>query len=204
VKLRIALGATLLTLLLSGCVAYEGLSLRLDLDSGDVEFIYHDIRSEKGKKESDYSIEQDWHDVKGAAREGFREQYDNQVVKSLTGELFEENGTLSGRFRYRVVCPECHESAAAVLDLLFDNTWRIESTEEHVYLYLSDDQEAVSCNGKISEGQGYKTLVWPAGQKMFEFTLKRKKSGGESLLPFFLKEHPPEEAQVQLESAVTK
>ena len=176
-------------MLMNGCLTAERYSFTFDYDTGRVEMIYHDIRSQKGS-ENDYSVEKDWEYLKELIVDT-KPEYDPDVAEEIAKELFEEGGVLSGRRILRIKCPKCFPSKAAILSLFHpdEEKWRFEIINNELFLFLSYGNEIVSSNAKIVKTKSNQILVWPKEAKKIEFAVVE--SGvfkGASLLPYYQKE----------------
>jgi len=176
-------------MLMNGCLTAERYSFTFDYDTGRVEMIYHDIRSQKGS-ENDYSVEKDWEYLKELIVDT-KPEYDPDVAEEIAKELFEEGGVLSGRRILRIKCPKCFPSKAAILSLFHPDKekWRFEVINKELFLFLSYGNEIVSSNAKIVKTKSNQILVWPKDAKKIEFVAREGGLfGGVSLLPYYQKE----------------
>jgi hypothetical protein len=175
-------------ILMNGCLTAERYSFTFDYDTGRVEMIYHDIRSQKGS-ENDYSVEKDWEYLKELILDT-KPEYDPDVAEEIAKELFEENGVLSGRKILRVTCPKCFPSKAAIFSMFHDSQeWRFEIINDELLLFISAGKKIVSTNAKIVKTKSNQILVWPKDAKKIEFAVREGGMfGGVSLLPYYQKE----------------
>jgi hypothetical protein len=175
-------------ILMNGCLTAERYSFTFDYDTGRVEMIYHDIRSQKGS-ENDYSVEKDWEYLKELILDT-KPEYDPDVAEEIAKELFEENGVLSGRKILRVTCPKCFPSKAAIFSMFLDDKeWRFEIINDELFLFISAGKQIVSTNAKIVKTKSNQILVWPKDAKKIEFVAREGGLfGGVSLLPYYQKE----------------
>jgi len=93
----------------SGCLFVRGNTFKFDYNTGLVEITYHDFRSSKGYDDEDYSIEQDWKDLKDSLNETDYEE-EQKVLKFTEAALFKEDEVLSGKVHFKVNCPSCFPS----------------------------------------------------------------------------------------------
>ena len=174
---------------MNGCLTAERYSFTFDYETGRVEMIYHDIRSQKGS-ENDYSVEKDWEYLKELIVDT-KPEYDPDVAEEIAKELFEEGGVLSGRRILRIKCPKCFPSKAAILSLFHPDKekWRFEVINKELFLFLSYGNKIVGTNAKIIKTKSNQILIWPKEAKRIEFAIVE--SGvfkGTSLLPYYQKE----------------
>jgi len=175
-------------MLMNGCLTAERYSFTFDYDTGRVEMIYHDIRSQKGS-ENDYSVEKDWEYLKELIVDT-KPEYDPDVAEEIAKELFEEGGVLSGRRILRIKCPKCFPSKAAIFSMFHDSQeWRFEIINDELLLFISAGKKIVSTNAKIVKTKSNQILVWPKDEKKIEFVAREGGLfGGVSLLPYYQKE----------------
>ena len=183
-------------LLLSGCLTYQEYSFTFDYNTGKVEKVYHDLRSQKGFDEKDYSIEKDWIGLKESVTEHFGEGLDVDVIKPIKAELFQEGDVLSGKEVLKVQLPKAFPSKVAILERLhadgdLNDQLKLQALNSEIFLYAGNN-EIKSTNGKVIKTDKNNMIVWPEDQTEFEFTLESDTKGGKSLLPFYLEEQKTE------------
>ena len=176
-------------MLMNGCLTAERYSFTFDYDTGRVEMIYHNIRSQSGD-EKDNDVAEDWEYLKELVADT-KPAHDPDVVEEITKELFEENGVLSGRGIIRVKCPKCFPSKAAILSMFFDDEkeWRFQIINEELFLFVLSGKEIVSANAKIVKTKSNQIVIWPKDAKKIEFVYRETgKFVGDPLLPYYQKE----------------
>ena len=172
---------------LTGCVTIKEYSFELDYSSGKLIRGYHDLRSQKDS-DDDYSLEKDWASLKEQMDDD-KPTYEPAVARDLSKELFEEEGLLSARTTHQVACPQCFPSKTALLAWLHDDdAWRFEEINDEIFLILAGRKKVLSTNGQILESARNTMIVWPAEAEHFAYRVEDESSGGESLLPLYLKE----------------
>jgi hypothetical protein len=177
-------------LILSGCLTREKYSFRFDYKTGRAERVSYDIRSQKGADEKDYSIEKDWKLLKSSAGEGLGKEFDPDVIKPVKAELFQDGDVVSGKEIFEVQSPKAFPSKDVLLEKLLsgqDEGVHFQKINNEIFMF-ADSREIESSNGKIIKTANNYIVVWPEDQILFEFTLNNKRSGGKSLLPFYLKD----------------
>ncbi len=175
-------------LILSGCLTREEYSFKFNYKNGRVEKIHHNVCSKKGFDEKDYSPEKDWALLKETIKE-IREKYDKDVIESVSTELFQEGDTLSAKEIYKVKCPKCFPSKTAILSMLHDDEkWRFEIINKEIFAFVPPGKSILNSNGQNIVTEHNNIIIWPEDQEAFEYTVKESTAGGESLLPFYLKE----------------
>lgn len=172
---------------MTGCLTVSKYSFSFDYSTGESKRLYHDIRSRKGGDEKGYSIEKDWKELKRLIQDK-DPALDPEVVEEVSKELFQEESVLSARKRQKVRCPKCFPSKAALLSYLHPEEWRFEMVNDEVFLFLPGGNKILSTNGISVTTQMNALIIWPGDTVRFEYTVSEPQSGGQSLLPFFLKE----------------
>jgi hypothetical protein len=172
---------------MTGCLTVSQYSFSLNYTTGESKRIYHDIRSKKGGDEKDYTVEDDWKELKRLIQDK-DPTLDPEVVKEVSKELFQQDGVLSARKHQKVICPKCFPSKAAVLSYLHPEEWRFEMVNDEIFLFLPASNKILSTNGISVTTQMNGLIIWPSDINEFEYVVTEPQSGGESLLPFFLKE----------------
>jgi hypothetical protein len=172
---------------MTGCLTVSQYSFSFDYSTGKSTRIYHDIRSKKGGDEKGYSVEKDWKELKRITQDK-DPTLDPEVVDEVSKELFQEDGLLSGKKHQKVICPKCFPSKAALLSYLHPEEWRFEMVNDEIFVFLPSGNKIVSTNGISVTTQMNALIIWPSDTDKFEYVVSEPHSGGESLLPFFLKE----------------
>ncbi|EKD26123.1 MAG: hypothetical protein ACD_79C01355G0004 [uncultured bacterium] len=175
---------------LSGCLNHQKYSLSFNYETGLIEKKYYDIRSQKGGKEKDYSLENDWELLKSKISKEFGSEYNADVIKPVKAEIYEENGVLCGKETFQVQLPKAFPSKSAIFEKIHgDNTQELDFKliNGEIYLFCGS-KEVESTNGEILKTDKNNIVVWPEEQTVFEFTVNNNNIGGESLLPFYRKE----------------
>lgn len=186
-----------LCLILCGCLTYQKYSFKFDYQTGIVEKTYYDIRSHEKTEEN---IEGNWKLLKSMAGEKFGEGFDVDVIKPVKAELFQDGDVLSGKELFEVQLPKAFPSKQVLLEKLHedpDEDKRIKGLEfqtinNEIFLFLQSGAEIEASNGKIIKTEKNNIIVWPEDQIIFEFTLNAEVNGGNSLLPYYLKEKDSE------------
>lgn len=180
--------------LLTGCLTVSKYSYSIDFKTGVTEIVYHDIRSAKGV-EKDYSIEKDWSDLlkiiddKKLRINDNDSNYDLDIVETPSKELFKENNILSGRVMFKVKCPKCFPSKAALLMYIVDNEdSKIEMINEEIFLFFPLQKKILSSNGKIVNTENNNISIWSRNIEKLKYSVIEGNSAGKSLLSFYLKE----------------
>jgi hypothetical protein len=181
----------LIIFFLSGCITYERYSFKFNYKTGEVEKIYHGLKTAKGMDEKDYTAERDWETLKRQTEE-FRNQYDQDIIEPIHSELFKENNILSGKEKLIVKLPKAFPSVSEILKRLhsednYESNLDFRIINGELFLFLPKDKKIESTNGKILESNGNNIIAWSNEQYIYEFTIKIT-SNGKSLLPFYLKD----------------
>ena len=173
--------------LMTGCLTVSQYTFSFDYSTGESKRIYHDIRSKKGGDEKDYSVEEDWKELNRLIQDK-NPTLDPDVVKEASKELFKQDSVLSARKHQKVICPKCFPSKAAVLSYLHPEEWRFEMVNDEIFMFLPTGNKILSTNGISVTTQMNAFIIWPSDTDEFEYVVSEQSSGGESLLPFFLRE----------------
>jgi hypothetical protein len=173
--------------LLAGCITVSEYRFSFNFDSGEVRREYHDLTSKQGFDEKDYSVSNDWAELKQIIAEK-KPEFDPEVVKDISGELFEENKVLCARKIQKVKCPKCFPSKAAIMAYVHDKDWRFEMINEEVVLFLPLGKKIVSTNGQKVSTPKNSVIFWPQENSNFEYVVTEQFSGGTSLLSNYLGE----------------
>ncbi len=184
------IGILSVSLILSGCLTYQEYSFKFDFNSGKAEKVYHDIRSQKGVDEKDYSLEGDWVGLQELAGEDFGKEFDRDVIKPITAELFQEENVLSGREVFEVQAPKAFPSKTAILERLHkdgNEEFEFKILNGEIFMFVNSGK-IKTANGDIIKTEKNYMVVWPEEQVVFEFVIDKGGNRGESLLPFYLKE----------------
>lgn len=197
--MRLSFVAFLLTcsFTLTGCITLSEYRFSFDYETGKLERVYHDLRSKKGPSEEDYSVENDWAHLKKLVADE-KPEFDPDVVKKQYTELFEKDGVLCGRQSHVVGCPKCFPSKVDVLAYVEKDAWhsgRYEEINGEIILFLPGGKKTLWSNGRIIETNRNTLIVWEAETNRFEYLVREtspQNTGGEPLLPFFLKEQDAE------------
>jgi len=176
-----------LSVLLAGCITVSQYRFSFNFDAGEAKREYYDIRSKQGGDEKDYSIANDWAELKQLIAEQ-KPEFDPDVVKDISKELFEENNLLCARKIQKVICPKCFPSKAAIMAYLHDKDWRFELMNDEVVLFLPSGKKIVSTNGQKVTTLNNSMIFWPQKSSNFEYVVTEQNSGGTSLLPNYLEE----------------
>lgn len=168
---------------LSGCLSVAQSSFKFDAGTGQFEATYHDIRSQKGFNEDDYSPERDWAALQSVLTDGVKE-YDQDVIENVSRGLFQESEILSGKTVERVKCPKCFPSTAAILTMLHDEDWKWEVMNGDIFLIIPAGKKVTSTNGQTLNTAHNTFIAWPEDQEIFEYAIEENCSG-ESLLRFY-------------------
>jgi len=177
----------MLTTFLAGCLTVSQYTLSIDYRTGACEIIYHDIRSMRGGDEKDYSLEKDWNELQRLVQDK-EPKLDPDVVEEVSKELFQELDVLSARMKQRVRCPKCFPSKAALLSYVQPEEWRSELINDEIFLFLPTGTKIVSTNGISLATKKNAVIIWPGDTDRFEYVVREQALGGETLLPFFLKD----------------
>ncbi|MDP3980714.1 MAG: hypothetical protein Q8Q33_04795, partial [Chlamydiota bacterium] len=161
-------------IILSGCLSYQQYSFEFNYDSGKAEIIYHDLCSQKGVDEKDYSIEKDWELLKETIEE-FGKELDRDVIKPIKAELFQEGDVLSGKQTVEVQLPKAFPSKAAILEKLFadgdlDENLEFQVINDETFLF-AHGKKIKSTNGKMIKTAKNNIVVWPEDQIVFKFSV---------------------------------
>ncbi|MDE2490687.1 MAG: hypothetical protein KGM24_07550 [Elusimicrobia bacterium] len=186
-RIRSALTAAGVVVLLAGCVAASRSKFSFDFKTGELRRTYCGLSSVKDGGDKDYSAAKDWDRLKGLA-ESKKPEYDPDVVAEVSKTLFEKDGELCGRRVQKVLCPKCFPSKAAVLSYLHDKTWRFELFNGAVVAFVPSGKTILSTNGQKAATPGGAMIVWPRDAETFEYEASDASPGGTSLLPFYLKD----------------
>ena len=176
-----------LSVLLAGCITVSQYRFSFNFDAGEAKREYYDIRSKQGGDEKDYSIANDWAELKQLIAEQ-KPEFDPDVVKDISKELFEENNLLCARKIQKVICPKCFPSKAAIMAYLHDKDWRFELMNDEVVLFFPSGKKIVSTNGQKVTTLNNSMIFWPQKSSNFEYVVTEQNSGGTSLLPNYLEE----------------
>ena len=176
-----------LAVLMAGCLTVSQYRFLFNFDTGEVRREYCDLRSKQGGDEKDYSIANDWAELKQLIAEQ-KPEFDPDVVKDISKELFEENNLLCARKIQKVICPKCFPSKAAIMAYLHDKDWRFELMNDEVVLFLPSGKKIVSTNGQKVTTLNNSMIFWPQKSSNFEYVVTEQNSGGTSLLPNYLEE----------------
>jgi hypothetical protein len=161
--------------------------LSFSFDTGEVSREYCDLRSKQGGDEKNYSISNDWAELKRMVAEQ-KPEFDPDVVEEISKELFEEDNVLCARKIQKVKCPKCFPSKAAIMTYIHDKDWRFELINNEVTLFLPGDKRIVSTNGQKVTTLNNSMIFWPQEDSNFEYVIAEQYSGGTSLLPNYLEE----------------
>lgn len=176
-----------LSVLLAGCITVSQYRFSFNFDTGEAKREYYDIRSKQGGDEKNDSIANDWAELKQLIAEQ-KPEFDPDVVKDISKELFEENNLLCARKIQKVICPKCFPSKAAIMAYLHDKDWRFELMNDEVVLFLPSGKKIVSTNGQKVTTLNNSMIFWPQKSSNFEYVVTEQNSGGTSLLPNYLEE----------------
>ena len=176
-----------LSVLLAGCITVSQYRFSFNFDTGEARREYYDIRSKQGGDEKNYSVANDWAEMKQLIAEQ-KPEFDPDVVKDISKELFEENNLLCARKIQKVICPKCFPSKAAIMAYLHDKDWRFELMNDEVVLFLPSGKKIVSTNGQKVTTLNNSMIFWPQKSSNFEYVVTEQNSGGTSLLPNYLEE----------------
>jgi len=176
-----------LSVLLAGCITVSQYRFSFNFDTGEAKREYYDIRSKQGGDEKNDSIANDWAELKQLIAEQ-KPEFDPDVVKDISKELFEENNLLCARKIQKVICPKCFPSKAAIMAYLHDKDWRFELMNDEVVLFLPTGKKIVSTNGQKVTTLNNSMIFWPQKSSNFEYVVTEQNSGGTSLLPNYLEE----------------
>lgn len=176
-----------IAVLLTGCITVSQYRFSFNFDTGKITREYCDLRSKKGVDEKDYSVENDWAELKRLVAEQ-KPEFDPDVVEDISKELFEEKDVLSARKVQKVSCPKCFPSKAAIMTYVHANGWRFEMSNDEVVLFLPPGNKIVSTNGQKVTTAKNSMIFWPKESGTFEYVVTEQHSGGTSLLPNYLKE----------------
>jgi hypothetical protein len=170
-------------LFINGCLTYNQGTWVFDYGTGEVVHVYHDIGSSKGS-----DIEKDWEDLKQCLRDPQPLlDYEPELLEVVKTELFEENGSLSGRILLKIKSPERFLSKAVVLAKLFEGKFRAEIINGEVFLFIPIHEQIISSNAQILKTKSNYILIWPEDTVRFEIRFVGEKGRGKSLLPYYLK-----------------
>jgi hypothetical protein len=161
----------------------------LDAGSGEVKREYRNLTSRPGPNEQNYSVTNDWAQLKKMLASPDPE-FDPEVVAEVSRELFQDDKVLSGRKIQKVKCPKCFPSKAALLAYLHPKEWRWEAINGEVLLFLPEGKKIIATNGQPLNSAKNAIIAWPEGTNRFDYVVSEQWSGGESLLPYYLKEQP--------------
>ena len=185
--IRAAIASASFAILVTGCVTVSQYNFSFDFDTGEVRWEYHDLTSRPGVDEKDYSVTNDWATLKQMIAEQ-KPEFDPDVVKDISKELFEENNLLCARKIQKVICPKCFPSKAAIMAYLHDKDWRFELMNDEVVLFLPSGKKIVSTNGQKVTTLNNSMIFWPQKSSNFEYVVTEQNSGGTSLLPNYLEQ----------------
>lgn len=183
--LRQALPAFLL-LPLCGCLTMEGYSLTLDWKKLEGEFVYHDIGTD-GDPAKEYA------DLKSMLADPnipFKVEETSDTLRVTGKELFREGDDLSGRVRFKIMCPEGKCAKEVVLGKVLDSGEDCWARRGEVIL-LAEDKGHIKTNGKVLRSRKNHIVVWPAEAEVFSLAIRDMYESCErskkcaSLLPFW-------------------
>lgn len=184
---HVAFISVIFGIILSGCVTVSQYKFSFDYSSGEVMRDFYNLKSQKDPGEKNYSIEEDWNELKKLVEETDPE-YDINIVQDISKKLFQENDVLTARKIQKVTCPKCFPDKSAVLSYLHEDSWRFELIGKEVFLFLPSNKQIVSTNGKKVITKNNSLIIWPENTSRFEYVAKELNSGGRSLLPHYLKD----------------
>jgi len=175
----------LLLPLLCQCYFAQAYTYRIDTGSGRLTVTYHDLRSDG---EGDSAVAGDWNSVKEAAAS--RESgIDTQLFVFDTAVLFIEDSVLSGRQEFRVRCPRCFPSSAALLETIISdhNGFQVQRLGEDVLLRADTGINVYSTNGQRARTANATYIVWSGDDTVLQFSwTQHEDDTGVSLLQCYL------------------
>ncbi len=182
--------------LLAGCLTVSEQAFFLDAASGDVRREYRDLGSRQAPNEKDYSVTNDWAQLKQMLGDP-KPEFDPEVVAEVSRELYRDGSVLSGRKLQKVRAPKSFPSKAALLAFLHPQDWRWEIRNGEVLLFLPEGKKIAATNGQPLNSAKNAIIAWPQETNRFEYVIREPWSGGESLLPLWEREQasgtpPPE------------
>ena len=124
-----------LSVLLAGCLTVSQYRFSFSFDAGEARREYCDLRSKQGGDEKNYSVSNDWAELKRMVAEQ-KPEFDPDVVEEISKELFEEDNVLCARKIQKVKCPKCFPSKAAIMAYIHDKDWRFELINNEVILFF--------------------------------------------------------------------
>ena len=180
--------------LLYGCLTVESTRFSYNHETGEVVWIYHDIRS-KNDPHGDSSPQKDWCELKKMLTEPW--EPDDPVVTSVKKEIYQDGEVLSGRLEALVNCPECFPSKVAVLKYLLkgESDYRCVSVRGDILMLFPKERRILATNGRLLETETNWIILWEADVTRFEFEIEEAESGQTSLLPYFLEDTPCPETE---------
>jgi hypothetical protein len=168
-----ALPLAFVAALLSGCLAVARYSFSFDFATGEAQWTYYDIGSDKSdcKDEKDEcSMAKDWADLKEmVAKKQVNNDHDPNVVEDVSKTLFEQNKTLCGRHVEKVKCPKCFPSKVAVLSYLHDKDWRFEVINKEIVAFVPTGKKVLSTNGQKAITARNSIITWPEEATIFNY-----------------------------------
>ncbi|MBI5883339.1 MAG: hypothetical protein HZB91_09580 [Elusimicrobia bacterium] len=145
-----------------GCLTMEGYSLTLDWKKLSGEIVYHDIGSD-GDAVKEYA---ELKDMLADQDVPFKVERTSDTLQVTGKELFREGDHLSGRVRFKLLCPEGNCDKAGVLSKILDCGTDCWSRREEVILFM-DDADTVRSNGKVLRSKKNRIVVWPLEAEVF-------------------------------------
>lgn len=185
-------------LFLAGCLMVGQNEYKLDAQTGIFESTYHDIRSEflGSTPDKEEGRQSDWKQLKEMTQAASPD-FDANVIENVSRGLFAEDKVLSGKKVYKVKCPACFPSKAALLTMLHSKEdekgeWHFEAVNDETLLVIPSGKKVVATNGTLLKTPNNNVIVWPSNTVTFEYRVDNSQVGGESLLPFYLQENKKE------------
>ena len=178
-------------ILMAGCVTVSEYSFSFDYDTGEVRREYRNLASRQAPNEQNYSVTNDWAQVKKMQADP-KPEFDPEVVADISRELYQDGKVLSGRKLQKVQAPKCFPSKAALFAYLHPQDWRWEMRNGEVLLFLPEGKKIIATNGHPLSSAKNAIIAWPQETNRFDYVVSEQWSGGESLLPYYQKEQREE------------
>ncbi len=170
--------------LMCQCYLAKAYTYEINTDTGRFTVVYHDIRSDG---ESDSAVAADWETLREAVAS--RETgLDTQVIAFDTAVLFVEDSVLSGRQEYRVRCPACFPSSAALLETVLKDHdgFAVRRLDRDVVLSADSAIVLSRASGSIARTANATYVLWAQQDTLLSFTWSQpEEDTGKSLLPYY-------------------
>jgi hypothetical protein len=185
-RARLCFLAALIPLGLVHCYLARAYTYEINTGTGRFTAIYHDIRSDG---QTDSAIAADWQNLREAVSSD-EPDVDTAIFRYDTTLLFVEDSVLSARQEFRVRCPRCFPSSAALLETLLEghSGFSVQRINKDVLLVADTGIELRAANGSVARTEHGTYVFWSEEDTLLSLTWSQpEQDTGISLLPYYRK-----------------